>query len=102
IGGFFDPVFRSFWADPEMSTRCWALGGRVALCPDAYVRLSPIEDEVVTHNTSHYFQKDTDSFYNKWHSTLGNGEENPWTTINRPMLLDAALRHPAPLIRERK
>ncbi len=33
IGGYFDSVYKCYWADPDMCLRAWQNGGKVKVCP---------------------------------------------------------------------
>ena len=90
IGGYYDPVYRGFWADPDMGLRTWQKGGKVKYCPNAWVVLENIMDKVREDNRSQYFDKDMETFLNRWHNLLGNRierdrVERDWRIINKPL-----------------
>lgn len=87
IGGFLDPVFKRFWSDPDMSLRAWVKGGRVEICPNAWVVISHIEDEVKLSDQQKYFNVDAETFLSRWHERLGEGKPRPldWREINYPI-----------------
>lgn len=85
IGGFLDPRFKRFWSDPDMSLRAWTRGGRVELCPDAWVVICHIEDGIKQNDLKKYFAEDTETFFDRWHDRLGEGKPRVWTEINRPI-----------------
>ena len=85
IGGFLDPQFKRFWSDPDMSLRAWEKGGSVKICPNAWVIISHIEDEVKRKGLEAYFVADTETFFNRWHEKLGKGQPRIWTEINKPI-----------------
>jgi GT2 family glycosyltransferase len=37
--GFFDPAFRDYYGDVDLSLRCWKYGGQVATCVDSVVEI---------------------------------------------------------------
>lgn len=85
VGGFFDPVFRRFWADADLSMRVWTNGGCAEVCPDGWVVVEHIEDDVKTDGVVKHFESDAETFLNRWHERLGAGWEKKWTAINRPV-----------------
>jgi glycosyltransferase involved in cell wall biosynthesis len=82
VGGLFDPDYRNYWGDPDFSLRVWEKGGTVAVCKDAYIEVVQINDKVKTKNLSTCFEKDTQTFFNKWHDKLGKGRKKVWWKIN--------------------
>lgn len=96
IGGFFDPIFKHYWVDPDMCLRTWEKGGRVEICPDAWVEDENIIDEVRENSWNKYFATDTQTFLNRWHDTLGRGIEKDWRNwriINKTLLAPAWYYH---------
>jgi len=85
VGGYFDPIFKNNWADPDLSLRVWEYGGRVELCPDSWIVVNSINDEVYSENLNNYFDADTETFLNRWHNKLGQGIEKTWQLINKPV-----------------
>jgi hypothetical protein len=81
-GGLFDPGYRNYWADPDLSLRVWSIGGTVAVCPDAWIQVVQIEDEVKADNLNSSFDIDTKFFFDRWHAKLGKNSERIWTDIN--------------------
>jgi hypothetical protein len=70
-----------------MCLRAWEKGGRVEVCPDAWVESNNIIDEVREGNMNKFFDKDTETFFNRWHGKLGKGMEKDWRIINRPIYI---------------
>lgn len=66
IGGFFDPAFSSFYADPDLSMRCWNSGGEVISCPDAFVLTDNQIDDLHKHNFNKHFEKDELEFIRRY------------------------------------
>jgi GT2 family glycosyltransferase len=67
IGGFFDPAFNAYFADIDMSLRCWIAGGRVLTCPSAYLRMSNRrDDDINRENVSRFHAHDEDLFFKRW------------------------------------
>lgn len=85
VGGLFDPIFKSFWADPDLSLRIWTRGGKVEICPDAWVVMKNINDRTKNHNLDSYFESDTETFFNRWHDAMGGGKKRVWTAVNKPI-----------------
>lgn len=63
--GYFDPVYRSYFADPDLSMKVWQARGRVEVCPDAWVITEGISDKVTAEN-SKYFERDRKTFISRW------------------------------------
>ncbi|AVT78134.1 hypothetical protein RPPS3_40720 [Rhodopseudomonas palustris] len=93
-GGLFDPEFRNYWADPDLSLRIHEIGGRVAICPDAWLEIDQAADEVKQSNLSGSFEKDTETFFGKWQSRMGRTPRH-WWQVNTPVPydLDGWIRH---------
>ncbi|MGK7903695.1 MAG: glycosyltransferase family 2 protein [Hormoscilla sp.] len=89
VGGYLDPVFKSFWSDPDLSLRTWEKGGQVSTCPSAWLISDPKElgsiEIVEQGNTSKYLDKDIETFLNRWHEKLGTGMPRDPKVINRPL-----------------
>lgn len=90
IGGFLSPVFRSYWADPDMCLRTWENGGKVEVCKDAWIVVSQAEDEIKGGNWNHNFEADRKQFLDRWHEKLGKDTERSqveknWRLINKPV-----------------
>jgi len=90
IGGYFDSVYKAYWADPDMCLRAWRKGGEVKVCPNTWVVMEYIVDKLKKDSRSQYFDKDKETFLNRWHNLLGNRierdrAERDWTIINKPM-----------------
>ncbi len=82
IGGFFDTAFKNYWADPDFCLRVWDNGGRVEICPDAVIKVQQINDEVKSGNINSCFERDTQTFFDRWHDKLGKGTKKIWWRIN--------------------
>lgn len=92
IGGYLDTVYKSHWADPDIALRTWEKGGKVKVCPNAYVIMDHIDDEVTRNNSKKYFDNDKITFLNRWHDKLGKGIDrnlvnNQWNIINKPIFV---------------
>lgn len=75
IGGYFDPAYHGYYGDPDLGLRVWAAGGRCEVCPHAGWR--GIKDRLgapTSHalEPSNLFQKDHQTFLNRWHHIYGN------------------------------
>jgi GT2 family glycosyltransferase len=92
IGGYLDIAYGAHWADPDMALRTWEKGGQVKVCPNAWIVAEQISDGLVTNNWNKYFEKDKETFLNRWHHKLGNGiarerVNKEWTLINKPAVV---------------
>lgn len=87
IGGYFEPVYKAHWADPDMCLRVWEKGGRVEVCPEAWVEVYHIVDQVRERSWEKFFAKDKETFFNRWHDKLGRGVARDWRLINRPLYI---------------
>jgi GT2 family glycosyltransferase len=90
VGGYYDGVYRGYWADPDMSLRVWQSGGKVEICPNAWAIMEHIVDKVREGNWSKYFDNDFDTFLNRWHGEFGRKldrakTQGNWTLINKPV-----------------
>jgi glycosyltransferase involved in cell wall biosynthesis len=90
VGGYYDIVYNSYWSDPDMALRTWEKGGKVKVCPNAWIISRNIGDQVEVNNWNNYFEKDKETFLNRWHHKLGNGiarelVNKEWTLINKPL-----------------
>ena len=64
--GYFDPIYRSYFADPDLSMKVWQSGGRVEVCPSAWVITEGISDTVSVENNKRYFERDRKTFVSQW------------------------------------
>lgn len=86
-GGLFDPAFRNYWADPDLSLRVYRIDGQVAVCPDAWIEIGQAVDEVKQANLSSSFERDTETFFAKWQDRMG-ARRQVWWRINTPIPYD--------------
>lgn len=82
VGGLFNPAYRNYWADPDLSLRVWENGGEVAVCREAWINVEQINDQVKSENLKSSFEIDTETFFGYWHSKLGKGKRKDWESIN--------------------
>jgi len=75
IGGLFHPSFVYSWCDIDLSLRCWTNKGTVEICEKAQVIPIQIEDELYKKHRERYFERDAETFLEKWHPILGQGLE---------------------------
>ncbi|MCK5602444.1 hypothetical protein KAR91_11255 [Candidatus Pacearchaeota archaeon] len=66
LGGLYDPTFTSFFADPDLSLRCWAMGGEVSRCPEARLCHRHIKDDIHMNAYNKNFKKDESTFIKRW------------------------------------
>ncbi|MEM2915519.1 MAG: glycosyltransferase [Candidatus Bathyarchaeia archaeon] len=85
VGGLFDSNYRSYWADPDLGMRTWIKGGKVEICPNAWLKIEHIKDNLREENFHKYFEKDTETFYERWHDGFGKNFQKLWTEINKPI-----------------
>ncbi|MCJ7543642.1 MAG: radical SAM protein, partial [Phycisphaerae bacterium] len=72
IGGFYDPYYKCYWGDPDLAMRVWHRGGRVALCPDAWVEFHNAQDAVDAESARRYGDHDYRAFVQRWHGLHGD------------------------------
>lgn len=89
LGGLFDPVYHSYWADPDLSMRAWTRGGMVRVCPDAWFVFEGVDDQVKSGNVSKFHDDDQRAFFDRWHEPFGNNVPVGRPLINRTVPLDA-------------
>lgn len=67
VGGFFDPAYKCFYADPDLSLRCHAAGIPVLVIEDAMI-YHPNDMNCIAHkhNVSAYVEADREVFKKKW------------------------------------
>lgn len=82
VGGFFDTTFKNYWGDPDFCLRVWEKGGKVEICTNAVIKINQINDEIKSGNMNSCFDKDTETFFNRWHEKLGKGRKKIWWQIN--------------------
>lgn len=67
VGGLFDPVYKSFYADPDLSLRAYTHGFDVRTCDDAIIyHPNNMECLVHKHNVSTYLAHDRAIFKERW------------------------------------
>ena len=66
LGGLYDPIYKSFFADPDLSLRCWAAGGEVSRWPAARLNHRHIKDKIHMRAYNKNFEKDQDTFIQRW------------------------------------
>lgn len=71
VGGLFDPAYKNFWADPDLSMRVWDQEGEVGLCPNAWITVAQIDDKVKADNLNSSFDADAAFFFDRWHDKFG-------------------------------
>lgn len=72
IGGFYDPYYKSYYGDPDLSMRVWLNGGRVELCPDAWVVFRNECDDLDYESHTDYAERDFQAFFKRWHPVYGH------------------------------
>jgi len=85
VGGLFNPEYKNYWADPDLSLRVWEYKGEVLVCDDAWINVEQIDDQVKKDNLKSSFSKDTETFFSHWHDKLGKGKSQDWERINVPV-----------------
>jgi hypothetical protein len=66
LGGFLDPVYRAFYADPDLSMRAHAAGVPVEVVPEATIQHNNWTDAAKTQNWDAYFLADQATFRARW------------------------------------
>lgn len=85
MGGLWDPIFKNYWADPDLSLRVYERGGGVEVCEIATIRVAQVWDDIKSQNLSTTFESDTAAFFDRWHHKFGRGKKRVWTSINTPI-----------------
>lgn len=62
----FDPQFKRFYGDIDLSLRFWTSGGQVLTCPDSCVRMFSNRDRVKKEALENYSKVDEIAFKKKW------------------------------------
>ncbi len=73
IGGYFSEEFLAHFADPDLSLRAWAAGGRCEICPYTEVRPIPRGAVEESPKKSSSKKRDFGTFIAKWGSRFGRG-----------------------------
>ena len=84
IGKFFDPIFKCYFADPDLSLRVWEKRGEVEVCPDAWIISHGLIDKIREENQRKYFSQDFETFLNRWHEIFGEGLKRDFYSVNKP------------------
>lgn len=92
IGGFFDPLFHCHCPDVDIGLRVWDKGGKVAVCPTAWVLFDSFKDDVNSGNLDNYWITDTEAFLKRWHHKFGGGYPRDITKVLGPVRLSAPIR----------
>ena len=92
IGGLFDPVFKSFWGDPDMCLRAFQKDIRVKICPNACALIRQIKDNIKNNNLIAYFNSDMETFLNRWHDRFCKGIKREFSSVNKPMAMSLFMR----------
>lgn len=66
IGGIADPVFRAFYADPDLSLRAYACGVPVEILDKAIIRHANNHDVAHQRNVNAYLEADREVFKKRW------------------------------------
>lgn len=66
LGGLLDPVYKSFYADPDLSLRAHALGVPVKTVDGAVIHHHNGQDEAKLQNVSQYMAADRTTFRTRW------------------------------------
>jgi hypothetical protein len=83
LNGLFDSSFEYSWVDIDLSLRCWLANGKVEICKDAIVIPRQIDDELYRSHRGDSFNRDVETFLNKWHSILGEGYIRNHEAVNK-------------------
>ncbi len=66
LGGIFDPVFKAFYADPDLGMRAHAKRVPIGTVSDAILRHHNGTDDVKSYNVAHYMADDQATFRKRW------------------------------------
>lgn len=72
VGGFYDPYYKSYYGDPDLSMRVWHYGGKVELCPDAWVEYHNELDYIDLETHVNNAERDFKAFFKRWHPVYGH------------------------------
>jgi len=70
VGEFMDIYYTSFYGDPDLGLRVHEMGGVVKTCPDAWMSLGSVHDDVKVKSLESYEKEDKKKFIERW-SHLG-------------------------------
>gem|GEM_PF-4752175 len=70
VGYLFDPSYKCYYADPDLSLRVIEAGGRVKVCEKAEVFHPYVPDQIHVSNKNSYVEQDREVFKRRW-SHLG-------------------------------
>jgi GT2 family glycosyltransferase len=66
VGGLFDPAYKCFYADPDLSLRVYEKGYTVQTIERAIVEHNNGQDEAKLQNMSQYMARDQATFRTRW------------------------------------
>jgi len=66
LGGVFDPVFKSFYADPDLGMRAHAAGIQMRVVDGAIIRHNNGQDNAKVENMARYMSSDQATFRARW------------------------------------
>jgi GT2 family glycosyltransferase len=66
VGGLLDPVFKSFYADPDLGMRAHAASVPIRTVEGAIIRHNNGSDAVKAQNVAQYMASDQDTFRMRW------------------------------------
>jgi len=65
-GDLFDPRFKRFYGDIDLSLRFWAMGGTVQTCPNSCITMFNNRDKVKRQAIADHLKRDEYEFKKKW------------------------------------
>lgn len=72
LGGFYDVCYKSFYGDPDLSLRVWHAGGKVELCPNAWLEFRNEYDDIDFESRRQNAANDFRTFCQRWHPIYCN------------------------------
>jgi hypothetical protein len=65
-GNFFDPRFKRFYGDIDLSLRIWAAGGTVQTCSNSCITMFNNRDKIKREALTNFYFQDEEEFKKKW------------------------------------
>lgn len=66
LGGYYSPEYHAYFSDPDLGMRCFAKGGKVITCPNAWIFHCGNSDPLYVSNHLKYMKEDETTFRKKW------------------------------------
>ncbi len=83
IGYFYDTSYTKYCGDPDLALKIVNMGGKVEPCFNAWLSNYNVIDNLDKSNKINYWQKDYETFFNRWHNIFGKGIERKPEIVNK-------------------